>query len=101
MPFCGSSVKFCHRFHGSAQILSVKICAICGKISMMNVSVNNQLRSVQKDANLLNVLEQNGVQGQKGIAVAVNNAVIPKAEWKNRILLENDRITVIKASQGG
>lgn len=67
----------------------------------MNVFVNNQNHILTKDANLLLALEQNGITSQKGIAVAVNNKVIPKAEWPGKILNENDKITIIKATQGG
>ncbi|HXB40875.1 MAG TPA: sulfur carrier protein ThiS [Bacteroidia bacterium] len=67
----------------------------------MNVFVNNQNCALAQDANLMAALEQNGIQNQKGIAVAVNNEVIPKAEWLSKILDENDKITIIKATQGG
>lgn len=36
-----------------------------------------------------------------GIAIAVNDKVIPKAEWEKSTLKENDKITIIKATQGG
>lgn len=38
---------------------------------------------------------------EKGVAVAVNNQMIPRNEWENHMLQENDRITVIKAACGG
>ena len=38
---------------------------------------------------------------QKGIAVAVNNSVIPKADWNNYTLSPNDYILIISATQGG
>jgi len=68
---------------------------------MTNISINNKACSVEKNSSLVKVLEQNGIQSQKGIAVAVNNVVIPKTEWQNKILNENDKITIIKATQGG
>ncbi len=71
------------------------------KLNMTNIFINNQAYSLQKGSNLFTALEQNGIQNQKGIAVAVNNAVIPKAEWQNKILNENDKITIIRATQGG
>jgi sulfur carrier protein len=67
----------------------------------MNVFVNNQNCALSQDANLMAALEQNGIQNQKGIAVAVNNTVIPRGEWPDKILNENDKITIIKATQGG
>ena len=68
---------------------------------MMNVFVNNQSFLIDTDASLLSALEKNAITSQRGIAVAVNNSVIPKGEWPNKILNENDKITVIKATQGG
>ncbi|MGZ3865723.1 MAG: sulfur carrier protein ThiS [Bacteroidia bacterium] len=68
---------------------------------MTTVYVNNKSCALPKDATLFAALEQNGVHSQKGIAVAVNNAVVPRTEWQNKILNENDKITIIKATQGG
>ena len=36
-----------------------------------------------------------------GIAVAVNNHVIPKNNWESTFLNDQDHITVIQATQGG
>jgi sulfur carrier protein len=46
------------------------------------------------------LLRANIVQ-ETGIAVAVNERVIPKTEWQTHPLQEGDRITVIKAVCGG
>jgi sulfur carrier protein len=67
----------------------------------MIVFINNKNCVLNADANLTMALEQNGILTQKGIAVAVNNTVIPKAEWQTKNLTENDKITIIKATQGG
>jgi sulfur carrier protein len=37
----------------------------------------------------------------KGIALAVNDAVIPKSEWGQCSLQSGDRILAISATQGG
>ena len=37
----------------------------------------------------------------KGIAVAVNQTVIPKTKWDQTIIKENDNIIIITATQGG
>ena len=67
----------------------------------MIVSINNKDFVLNENTNLIFALEQNGIHSQKGIAVAVNNSVIPKNEWPTKILNENDKITIIKATQGG
>lgn len=68
---------------------------------MPSVFVNNHLFDLPEGATLLLALEQNGIVSQKGIAVAINNAVIPKAEWSTLKLADSDKITIIKATQGG
>ncbi len=37
----------------------------------------------------------------KGVAVAVNNQMIPRTKWPETILQENDQVVVIKAACGG
>ena len=36
-----------------------------------------------------------------GIALAVNEKVVPKKEWEKFELKENDKVLLIKATQGG
>lgn len=36
-----------------------------------------------------------------GIAVAVNNEVVPAARWNDYYLKQNDSILIIKAAKGG
>ena len=47
------------------------------------------------------LLEKENMLEKKGIAVAVNNQVVAKTAWANFELKENDKILIIKASQGG
>lgn len=68
---------------------------------MLTVFVNNQSVTLDAALNLAQALEAIGVTSQKGTAVALNNAVVPRAEWSSRTLNQNDKITVIKATQGG
>lgn len=36
-----------------------------------------------------------------GVAVAIDNHVIPKTQWDSYLLQEGEKITLIKATQGG
>ena len=47
---------------------------------------------------LLNDIQMNHV---KGIAIAVNGEVITRDSWKNHYIQDNDKLIVIKATQGG
>jgi sulfur carrier protein len=39
--------------------------------------------------------------GQRGIAVAVNGAVVPRAQWPATALKPGDNIEIVRARQGG
>jgi sulfur carrier protein len=67
----------------------------------MNVFINNKQHNLSQPKNLFEVLTDVHLISQKGIAVAINNSVIPKSEWEKYQLNENDKITIITATQGG
>lgn len=67
----------------------------------MKIFINNELRETNTSPTLSRVLEEIRMDATRGIALAVNNTVIPKTEWPNFTLTENDRVTIIKATQGG
>ncbi|CAL1521217.1 sulfur carrier protein ThiS [Chitinophaga sp. MM2321] len=67
----------------------------------MEVLVNNKLYAVQHGITIAALLQFIQLPAQKGIAVAVNNQVIPKTSWDHRPLSAADSITIIRATQGG
>ena len=67
----------------------------------MEVHVNNKLYAVQPGTTIAALLQFIQLSAQKGIAVAVNNQVIPKTHWDNQPLSAADSITIIRATQGG
>ena len=67
----------------------------------MEVFINNQSVSVPDLAKLSEVLVQLDSLNKRGIAVAVNNSVIPKSEWDSYTVDSADKITIIRATQGG
>jgi sulfur carrier protein len=67
----------------------------------MEIQLNNQSREIASCISLQQLLDEVVGQKQKGIAVAINNSVVPKAVWDNHILQANDNILIIKAAQGG
>ena len=66
----------------------------------MTVFVNNEKKDVNLKT-LSELLESINLNVAKGVAVAVNNQVVTKGEWGNALLNENDKITIIRATQGG
>lgn len=67
----------------------------------MIVFVNNKPINLSHPETIPAVLESLQLAGSKGIAVAVNNAVVPKHDWEKFAMKENDHVTIIRATQGG
>jgi|Deesub1362B_J571_1020462.scaffolds.fasta_scaffold01224_3 sulfur carrier protein len=67
----------------------------------MTVFLNDKKIEFSGPLTLKEALEQQGIRQVRGIAVAVNDRVVPKSEWETYHLQENDRILVIQATQGG
>ena len=65
----------------------------------MKIKVNN--KEVETGANYLLQLSQQLELPQTGIAVAVNNHMVPRTEWEHYVLHENDELIIIKAVCGG
>lgn len=68
----------------------------------MELKINHQKKVFKKSPFSLEALMQlEAPSTSKGIAVAVNNEVIPKEQWPSRLLQEQDSILIITATQGG
>ena len=62
------------------------------------------INSEQKDfsgKNISELVQSLQMTSTNGIAMAVNEKVVPKNEWVKFRLNENDKILIIKATQGG
>jgi sulfur carrier protein len=67
---------------------------------MITVNVNNQNHTFNKAVNLLELLDELGIKNS-GIAVALNNQVIPKTLWKSTPVDNASNVLIIHAAQGG
>jgi len=67
----------------------------------MEITFNNQTRQIEAKSSIQIALNNWIGDKQKGIAVAVNETVVPKAQWDSYELQHNDNVLVIKATQGG
>lgn len=66
----------------------------------MEITVNNELKIIN-DAKLSALIDQLLGDKTKGVAVAVNQTIIPKTNWESTSLKEKDSVLIIKATQGG
>ena len=65
----------------------------------MDIYLNNKITNIENPTveGILSLLEIS----DKGVAIAVNDVVISKSKWKEYSFTTNDRVTVIRATQGG
>lgn len=66
----------------------------------MEITLNNTPTSVADDATVATLVATHAGDG-KGIAVAVNDAIVTRAKWADTPLREGDRVVIIKAAYGG
>lgn len=66
----------------------------------MEVYLNGNKKDSSQD-NLLDFLEEQEILDRNGIAVALNEEVIPKMNWQSQKINNNDKILIITATQGG
>ena len=67
----------------------------------MTVYINNKPTELADAAVISHALTALGIEARNGMALAVNSDVIPRPEWDNYILKDQDKIMIIKATQGG
>lgn len=67
----------------------------------MDIYINNKQQDVPEGSNISDMLQLLELTSQKGMAIAVNNNVVPQKEWAGYVLNEQDKMTLIKATQGG
>ena len=68
----------------------------------MKLKVNDTDREAAPGTRLCGLLENLGMaRDARGIAVAVNEVVVPRAKWDTFELGDGDRIEIIHAVQGG
>lgn len=67
----------------------------------MEILINNQKQTITENTTLQAIVNAQLGDKQKGIAIAINDTVIPKSNWETHIIQSNDKILIIKATQGG
>ena len=68
----------------------------------MNVTLNGERVELGEGATAVDAVQAAGVaQDGRGVAVAVEGEVVPRAEWARRGLNEGEVVEVVHAVQGG
>ena len=66
----------------------------------MNITVNGESRSVEAETRLSQLLEMLELDGKR-IAVEVNRDIVPRSEYSDFKLSDDDTIEIVNAIGGG
>ena len=67
----------------------------------MKIFINNDSREVPEKSSITSVLNHLEIPADNGIAVALNQQVIPRTKWNETPVAEQDKILLVKITQGG
>lgn len=66
----------------------------------MHVAVNGEERELGAGTTVADLVQETAAPPEQ-VAVAVNGDVVPRAEWDEAALAEDDRVEIVTAIQGG
>ena len=67
----------------------------------MRIELNGRPTEMAAWATVADAVAAAGVDGRRGVAVAVEGAVVPRSEWDRTALQEDQHVEVLHAVQGG
>lgn len=67
----------------------------------MEISINQQRTEIPEHFSVEELLNMLFTGSASGMAIAINQAIIPKKQWPVHMLRPDDKIILIKATQGG
>lgn len=66
----------------------------------MKIYINQKEIEAQDSISIKELLDMQQISIE-GTAIAIDNKLVPKNEWNDRILTEGNKITIIQATFGG
>ena len=66
----------------------------------MKIYINQKEIEVQDNISVKELLDMQQI-AIEGTAIAIDNKLVPKNEWNDRILTDGTKITIIRATFGG
>lgn len=68
----------------------------------MTIKLNDTTYEVSQDeSHLVALMKTNNLYHESGIAVAINEEIMPRQTWEQYQVQDNDNILIITATQGG
>ncbi|WP_024015109.1 sulfur carrier protein ThiS [Aquifex aeolicus] len=69
---------------------------------MPRIVLNGEEREIPREMTIMELLEEIGVKFREvGLAVAINEEVVPKSEYTTRKVREGDKVEVVQLVGGG
>ena len=69
--------------------------------STLVIRVNDEPRTIPAGTTVADLVRELGLTDRKGVAIALNGAVVPRSLWPTHSLADGDRLLLIRATQGG
>jgi len=72
-------------------------------MSEIGVQINGQGEQIPTETSLADLLRSRRIEPAtaRGIAVAVNEVIVRRAEWSSKSIQDGDAIEIVTARQGG
>jgi sulfur carrier protein len=67
---------------------------------MIEIELNGAPHKVPPQQTLDQLIEALALHGQ-ALALAVNRSVVPRQQWRERVLQEQDKVDIVRAIGGG
>lgn len=67
----------------------------------MKIYINGKAEELKAGATVADAVRSAGIADRRGVAVAVDDNVVPAAYWEDVILSEGKRVEILRAVQGG
>jgi len=68
---------------------------------MIQVSINNSLETLDKNCTVFKALEVLGYEKTGMLGVAINQTFVPKDQWRDTVLNDQDKVDILNPVSGG
>jgi sulfur carrier protein len=68
---------------------------------MIEITLNGTAKTVRSALSLDRLIAELAPASTQGLAVAVNDSVVPRAQWPQRCLQARDVVEIVRAARGG
>ncbi|MFN3385745.1 MAG: sulfur carrier protein ThiS [Candidatus Thermochlorobacter sp.] len=66
------------------------------------ITLNGKVLTLEREMTIVELLRQQNISpDEKGIAIAINEAVINRRAWERVRIKANDKVEIVRATQGG